>query len=92
MMTDMRLQHEQAADDGEHDLVLGRHRDGAERAAERQRAGVAHEDHGRRRVEPQEAEPGADQRAADDGQLADALHVVDLQVAREHGSGRWRRR
>ena len=29
--------------------------------------------------------PGADQRAADDGQLAGALHVVDLQVAGELG-------
>jgi hypothetical protein len=50
------FQHEQTADDGEHDLVLGGDRDGAQRTAERQRAGVAHEDHGGRRVEPQEAE------------------------------------
>ena len=32
------------------------------------------------RVEPQEAEPRADQRAADDGQLAGAGDVVDLQI------------
>src|SRR5579863_5816027 len=42
-----RLEHEQAADHGENDLVLGGHRDGADHAAERQRAGVAHEDRGR---------------------------------------------
>ena len=36
-MTDTRLEHEKPADDGEHDLVLGRDRDGAERPAERQR-------------------------------------------------------
>ena len=41
-----------------------------------------------RRVEPQEAEAGADQGAADDGKLAGALHVVDLQVAREVGVAR----
>ena len=48
-----------------------------------ERAGVAHEDHGRRGVEPQEAETGANQRTADDGELAGALHVVDLQIARK---------
>ncbi len=72
----------------------------AERAAQRQRAGIAHEDHGRRRVEPQEAEAGADQRAADDGQLARTGDMVDLQVggelevADEIGDERrrWRRR
>src|SRR5689334_11416440 len=42
-----RLQHEQAADDGEHDLVLHGNRDRAEHAAERERAGVAHEDRSR---------------------------------------------
>ena len=83
MITDKRLQHEQAADDGQHDLVLGGDRDGAQRAAQRQRAGVAHEDHGWRRVEPQEAEAGADDGPADDGELAGALHVVDLQVGGE---------
>src|SRR5450631_429655 len=55
-----RFEHEQAADDAEHDLVLGDDRDGAEQAAERERAGVAHEDRCRRRVEPQEAETGSE--------------------------------
>src|SRR5690606_3588044 len=49
------LDHEQAADDGQHDLVLGGDRDGADQATHGERAGVAHEDGRRRRVEPQEA-------------------------------------
>ena len=65
-----RLHHEQAADDGEHDLVLDRDRHRAEQAAERERAGVAHEDLRRRRVEPEKADARADQRAADDHEIA----------------------
>ncbi len=42
-MTRHRLDHEQAADDQQHDLVLRRDRDRAERAAEGEAAGVAHE-------------------------------------------------
>src|SRR5208282_4357980 len=59
-----RLEHEQAADDGEHDLVLGGDRNGADHAAERQRAGIAHEDRGRRCVEPEKAKAGAEHGAA----------------------------
>src|SRR6266540_3093599 len=55
-----RFEHEQAADDRQHDLVLGGDRDRSEQSAERQRAGVAHENRGRRRVEPEEAQAGAD--------------------------------
>ena len=76
-MTDSRLHHEQAADDREHDLMLDRDRDRAEEAAERQRAGVAHEDLRRGRVEPQEADARADQRAADHDEIAGVRHVVD---------------
>ena len=79
-----RFEHEQPADDGEHDLVLGGDRDRAEHAAERERAGVAHEDRGRRRVEPEEAEAGADHRAAQHRELAGAGDVVDLQIVGEH--------
>jgi hypothetical protein len=56
------------------------HRGHAEHAAERERAGVAHEDLGRRRVEPQEADAGADQRAAQHHQFAGAGDVIDLQI------------
>ena len=39
------FEDEQAADDGKHDLMLGGDGDCAERAAECQRSGVAHENH-----------------------------------------------
>ena len=84
-MTDDRLEHEQAADDGEHDLVLGDHRHRAQRAADRQRAGVAHEDHGRRRIEPQEAQTRADQRGQQHGELARARDVMEIEIVGEHG-------
>src|SRR3954454_19679730 len=64
-----RFKHEQSADHGKHDLVLDRHRDGAEHAAERERAGVAHEDRRRRRVEPQKSKSGAEHRAAQHREL-----------------------
>ena len=78
-----RLKHEQAADDGEHQLMLGGDGNSAEGTAKGERSGIAHEDLGRRRVEPQEAEAGTDQGAADDGELAGALDKVDLEVFRE---------
>ena len=78
-----RFEHEQPADDRQHDLVLGGDRDRAEHAAERERAGVAHEDRRRRRVEPEEAEAGADHRAAQHRELAGAGDVVDLQIVGE---------
>ena len=81
--TDKRLHHEQPADDREHDLVLDRDRDRAQQAAERERAGVAHEDLRRRRVEPKEADACADQRAADDDELAGVGNVVDAADSRE---------
>ena len=63
--------------------MLGGDGDGADQAAERQRTGIAHEDGGRRRVEPQEAEPGPDDRAEHDGKFARAGHEIDLQIVRE---------
>ena len=65
--------HEHAADDRQQQLLLDQDRDGAERAAERERPDVAHEDVGRMRVPPEKAEARADERAAEDRQLADAL-------------------
>src|SRR5882724_12149928 len=80
-----RLQHEQSADHRKHDLVLDRDRDRAEHAAKRERAGIAHEDRGRRRIEPQKSKPSAEQRPAQHGELAGAGDVVDLQIIGEHG-------
>ena len=65
-----RLEHEDAADDHQQQLLLDQDRDGAERGAERQRSDVAHEDLRRVGVVPEEPERGADQRAAEDRQLA----------------------
>ena len=49
---------------------------------EGERAHVAHEDLGGVGVEPEEAEAGADQGAAEDRHLADARDVGDLEVVR----------
>src|ERR1700726_2270391 len=78
-----RFQHEQSADHGQHDLVLDGDRDRTEHAAERERAGVAHEDRGRRRVEPEKSEARAEQRAAQHRELAGARDIVDLQIVGE---------
>src|SRR5690606_38643879 len=77
-----RLHDEEAADDGEHDLMLGGHRDGADQPAHGERAGVAHEDRGGRRIEPEEAEAGADDGAEHHGEFAGAGHEMDLQIFR----------
>ena len=58
-------------------------RDRAERAAEREAAGIAHEDRRRRRVEPEEGEARADDRRAEHGQLAGAEHVRDAEIGGE---------
>ena len=79
------LDHEDAADDDEQEFLLDEDRDRAERAAERERADVAHEDVGGIGVVPEEPEAGADQRAAEDRQLADGGDTVgQLQVLGEH--------
>src|SRR5215207_4237766 len=74
------FEHEKTADHEEHDLVLGGNRNCAERAAERQRARIAHENHGRGCVEPQEAEAGTDDRSTEDRKLARSFDEMHLQV------------
>ena len=64
-----RLDHEDAADDDQQHLGLGHHREGADRAAEPERAGVPHEDRGREGVEPEEADAGADQAGGEQRQV-----------------------
>ena len=54
-----RLDHEDAADEEQQQLGLRHHCERAERAADRHRAGVAHEHVGREGVEPEEADRGA---------------------------------
>src|SRR5258705_4239112 len=78
-----RFHHEQSADDPQHDLMLDGDGRRAQDTAKRQRTGVAHEDHGRRRVEPQEAEPCTDQRSQENRQFAGTRDVIDLQIIGE---------
>src|SRR5258707_8348641 len=66
------LEHEQTADDGQHDLVLGDDGDRAQGAADGERAGVAHEHHGGRRVEPHEIKAPAAARGQQPRPLARA--------------------
>src|SRR6185312_3905194 len=75
-----RFQHEQTPDHREDDLVLGRDRDGAEKAAERERAGIAHEDRGGRGVEPQKSEARAEHGAADDREFARSRDMPKLEI------------
>ena len=79
-----RLEHEHAADDAEQQFLLDQNGDGAERGAERQRSDVAHEDLRRVRVEPEESERRADQRAAEDRQLRRLRKPDQQQVVGEH--------
>ncbi len=72
--------HEDAAHDEQHDFLADDHGDGAQRSAQCQRADVTHEDLCRVGVEPQEAQAGTDQRAAEHDQLARARYVRDQQV------------
>ncbi|MNG94176.1 hypothetical protein D3C79_531790 [compost metagenome] len=71
---------EHAAHDEQHDFLADDHGDSAQRGAQRQRADVPHEYLRRVGVEPQEAQAGTDQRAAEHDQLARARHVGDQQV------------
>ncbi len=74
------LDHEQAADDAQHQFMLGGHGHRTQGTAQGQRASVAHEDLGWRRVVPEEPHAPADDGGAEDGQLTRAGHEVDLQV------------
>ena len=56
------LGHEQAADDDDDELHLGDHGQTAQRHAERERAGIPHEDVGREGVEPQKPDAGTGER------------------------------
>ena len=56
-----------------------------ERPPQRERSDVPHEDLGRIRVVPEEAESGSDHGAAQHGQLAGAHHARNLQIGRQGG-------
>jgi len=71
-----RLHYEHAAHDEQHDLLAHDDRDRAERRAKGQRTNVAHEYLGRVRVEPQEAQARAGQRAYGESYLQEALGKI----------------
>ena len=73
-----RLEDEHAAEDDEEELGVGRDGETGERAAEGERAGVAHEDLGGRRVPPEEPEAGAHARGGDEGEVVRVAHLVAL--------------
>ena len=80
MTTDTASSTNSAADDHQHELMVRRDRDRAERSAQREAAGVAHEDRGGRRIEPQEGEARADDREQQHRQVADAEDVRDAEI------------
>jgi hypothetical protein len=69
---------EDAANDDEHELLLGADGNGAEGSTNREGSGIAHENRGRIAIEPKEAEAGTDQSHEEDGELADVFVVRDF--------------
>src|SRR3546814_14129574 len=70
-----RLQHEQPADDRQHDFMTGDDRDRSKRAATREAAGIAHEHRGGRRLLPEARPPRPDDRRAEPRKLARSGHT-----------------
>src|SRR5690554_400598 len=79
------LHHEQPADDGEHDLVLGGNGDRTDQAAKSERTRIAHENCCRRSVKPQEAETSTDHCAEYDRELTCSRSEVDLEIVCKNG-------
>ena len=79
-----RLHHEHAADDDEQQFLLGADGRGAERAADGQRTGIAHEHLRRMAVEPEEPEARPDQCHEKHRQLADVAVVGNDQILGGH--------
>src|SRR5438046_2464276 len=85
-----------AARDEQQKLRLEHDRDGAQRAADGEGAGIAHEHLGRMRVEPQKPQGRAGEGAAEDRQLLGAGQEIHAEVARpvdaaEYVRKRWGR-
>ena len=73
-----RLEHEDTADDRQHDLVAGDNADRAQRGPDRKRSGIAHEDHRRRCVVPKESQSCPHERSAKDSQFTGASDMMNL--------------
>ena len=79
-MTETRFKDEDAADEGQQQFLADDDGDGADGAAQGQRADVAHEDFGGVGVVPEKADGGADHGAAEDGEFADHGHALEFEV------------
>src|SRR5258708_25716223 len=79
------LNHEYPADKRQQELLFNDDGHGADGAAQRERAYVAHEYLGRVRVVPEKADTGPDHGAAEDRQLGGLGHTLELQIFRKHG-------
>src|SRR5882757_2707761 len=82
-----RLHHEQPADDHHQQFGTGGHREPREQAAQREGTRVAHEDLGRCRVPPQEADAGAHRGGRDQRQVQRVAHVEAAGQAGAGGDG-----
>ena len=71
-----RLHHEHPADHDEQQLGAGDDGQPGDQAAQGQRAGVAHEDPGRRGVPPQEPDAAAHRRGRDQRHVERVAHLV----------------
>ncbi len=74
-----RLHDEEAADDGEQEIQVEQQAQRGRARPDRERSGVAHDDLGRRRVPPEEADTRSGQRHGDQRQVdgRGRQHVVD---------------
>ena len=75
-----RLDHENPADDQQKKLLLGANGDHPEHPADRERAGIAHENAGWIGVKPKEPHASPHERHAKHGQLARLRVIGNLQV------------
>src|SRR5262245_33171379 len=76
-----RFGDEHEADEREDELCLQQNGHGAERAAQRERAGVAHEDLRGVRIVPEKSNQSAHHRQAEDRELSGALQVEHPEIA-----------
>src|SRR3954447_20683529 len=83
-----RLEHEDAAEDDQQLLGLRHHGEAGDRAAEAERAGVAHEDRRREGVEPEEPDARADEAAREQREVRLAgRDEPDPDVGEQHDRG-----
>src|SRR5271165_4177577 len=80
-----RFDYEDSSDEGKEEFLLDHDGDGADGAAEGERAYIAHEDFGGMRVIPKKSDGGADHGSAENGKFADLRHALQFQVSCECG-------